>query len=706
MAQPTFGVFSSRSSDPANPSSQHGTPELCPDRCRESITFHSRKKGLILKRAPIIVQETAVGIVDVDGIRAVTTSKKGRPVSSDALRGTSGNVRGFIDILDAQSEIKPSGFQNRVKAAGVRDYGEDVADRNIGENGVDLTSAKVQEFYATNGSHGDRQDGTSAPVVSRARLGDKESPFKPPQRQDSLELEGRTRSLTSTSLSQIPFRTTIFSPERSDRHETIFEDGHEPVRGRRRQSLGSYIPTTPTPAPLGLHKRATDSPASPSARRNGRRSSASGDGPLNELGIYTPPSSRSVTDSPKSPRTTQKPVYVVKHNYSLPVQQRPKTSASQMSTQAAEIFPAARPPSRGGRYSLSSTGAPAASHHVEWSRKAEPEGGDGASGWVGRVEVESLVDPADVSSPAPSPHVMRSGHSLREGYDDRLRLGSPFGKTQLDEIYEHVPMRTSSVRDWSISSATPTVSSCSSFQRPQSRHTTNTSVDLATMSSFMNDSRSSLHSATGDDKSFCTALESKLPPPLSPLYDITPGGGGGFSIDDYLSSDDDVDADSFITTRHRRSGAEEELLFSESGYGEGGLQLPGLFDSLTSEPDPTFTSPSRPSLRNSYGSPVCFQRRLSLDPRVEAPYLSFDEEDDDLGDYDIPFRADLALGRRGTRRISAIGTVYQRIEEEMEEDKVDVSTAIKLRKEAKAKQRAMARVSRSQKKLADESGPL
>ncbi|GJC94341.1 hypothetical protein ColKHC_03167 [Colletotrichum higginsianum] len=44
-------------------------------------------------------------------------------------------ARGFIDLLDAQSEIKPSGFQSRVKASGVRDYGEDVADRNIGENG-------------------------------------------------------------------------------------------------------------------------------------------------------------------------------------------------------------------------------------------------------------------------------------------------------------------------------------------------------------------------------------------------------------------------------------------------------------------------------------------------------------------------------------------------------------------------------------------
>ncbi|POS78385.1 hypothetical protein DHEL01_v203214 [Diaporthe helianthi] len=35
------------------------------------------------------------------------------------------------DILDAQEEIHPTDFRSRVQAAGARDYGEDVADRNI-----------------------------------------------------------------------------------------------------------------------------------------------------------------------------------------------------------------------------------------------------------------------------------------------------------------------------------------------------------------------------------------------------------------------------------------------------------------------------------------------------------------------------------------------------------------------------------------------
>ncbi|KAE9569092.1 hypothetical protein CGCF415_v009757 [Colletotrichum fructicola] len=635
-----------------------------------------------------------------------------------SIQSNSSMARGFIDILDAQSEIKPSGFQNRVKAAGVRDYGEDVADRNIGENGVDLASAKVQAFYATNGgSPHDRQDGAPAPSVSMAQFGDKDQPFKPPRRHDSLDMGGRTKSLTSASVGQIPFRTTIFNPDRSQRHETIMEDVPESARSRRRQSLGSYslgsfIPTTPSNGPLDVHKIA-DSSVSPSTRRQKRRSTTGGEAPLNELGIF----STRPTESPSSPKTSQKPVYVVKHNYSLPVQQRPKTSGHAQ----PETYQAVRPPSRGGSVanstfssptqktpskrhtlSLSATGVPSFRNGELSSRNVIPDDDNDARGRVGRVEVESFVDSGDGSSPAPSPHVMRNGPSWRESQDERLKgNGSPRKNNKLDEICEHVPIRTSSLRHWSISSATPTMSSTSSFPRPQSRHTATTSVDLATMSSFMNDSCSSLHSGTADHTSFCTALESALP---SPVDAATPGAG--FNIDDYLSSDDDVDADSFITTRHRDSGLgatqEEELLFSDSGYGEAGLQLPGLFDSLSAVPEPSYVSPSRPSMRqsHSFGSPVRFQRRFSLDPRVEAPIFSLDEEDDGPGDYDIlPARADLALGRRGTRRISAIGTVYQSIEEEREE-KVDVRTAIRLRKEAKAKQRAMARLSRVQRRKA------
>lgn len=64
---------------------------------------------------------------------------------SDSLNRGSG----FVDILDAQGEIRPSNFRSRLEATGARDYGEDVAERNIGVNGVNLNSPTVTAYYAT-----------------------------------------------------------------------------------------------------------------------------------------------------------------------------------------------------------------------------------------------------------------------------------------------------------------------------------------------------------------------------------------------------------------------------------------------------------------------------------------------------------------------------------------------------------------------------
>ncbi|KAK6220208.1 hypothetical protein QIS74_05710 [Colletotrichum tabaci] len=635
-----------------------------------------------------------------------------------SLQNTGMAARGFIDLLDAQSEIKPSGFQSRVKASGVRDYGEDVADRNIGENGVDLTSERVRAFYASTSTPRAQYTGVFASPSARGSPTDKHERFQPSRRLHSMDTEGRTKSLT-TSSAQVPFRTNMFNPEGSLSREPIMESVAESVRVRRRQSLGAYIPVTPSSlaadGPLDAHRLTVDTDGPQRVRQHKRRSTLSGEAPMNELGIFSA-SGGANAESSSSSKTPPKPAYLVKHNYSLPVQQRPKTSGHT----PVESYQGVRPPSRAGSVASSKFSSPtqkspsqqhtlfatgAAARHTERPQRAMPDGGSGTRGWVGRVEVEGFVDSADVASPAPSPHVMRSGHSWRENLDDSCQRpnihGSPYGKGKLDEIYEHVPLRGSSLHHWSASSATPTMSSTSSFPRPHSRHTTTTSVDLATMSSFMNDSHSSLFSGTGDHTSFRTALESALPSPI----DLA-ASGGGFNIDDYLSSDDDIDADSFITTRKRDSahsgGHEDELLFSDKGYGEGGLQLPGLFDSLCNVPDPDTTSPERPGLRYSLSNTSRFAKRLSLDPWIEAPTSPLDEDDDEDDDiYDIPMRSDLALGRRGTRRISALGTMYQSIEEEKEE-KVDVRTAVRLRKEAKARQRAMTRRSKSQQRRPDD----
>ncbi|GAB0137118.1 hypothetical protein EsDP_00005400 [Epichloe bromicola] len=68
-------------------------------------------------------------------------------ISNDAAALARSSAHGHVDLLDAHGGIRPCDFRSRVQAAGVRDYGEDVAERNLGENGVDVQSAAAREFY-------------------------------------------------------------------------------------------------------------------------------------------------------------------------------------------------------------------------------------------------------------------------------------------------------------------------------------------------------------------------------------------------------------------------------------------------------------------------------------------------------------------------------------------------------------------------------
>lgn len=63
---------------------------------------------------------------------------------------STGAANGYIDILDVKG-VTSADFRARVKATGARDYGEDVAERNMGINGVDLNSPAARAFYTLSG---------------------------------------------------------------------------------------------------------------------------------------------------------------------------------------------------------------------------------------------------------------------------------------------------------------------------------------------------------------------------------------------------------------------------------------------------------------------------------------------------------------------------------------------------------------------------
>ena len=255
-----------------------------------------------------------------------------------------------------------------------------------------------------------------------------------------------------------------------------------------------------------------------------------------------------------------------------------------------------------------------------------------------------------------------------------------------------------------MTSATPTTSSTSSHTFPRSAHTANTSVDLSNAyPSGRPSSRSSANSAFGR-QSFCTAPESRKV--TSP----------GFNIDDYLSSDDDA----FDVPRRSRAEGEEALLFKVGGYGMSASQLPGLLDGM-SAPAPEIrshrprSSASLPAerLRLSFAHPVmngggARRRRYGVDPGLvddyyydNDPYEAYSASgrDDALSSV-IPGLPDGTGqdGRRHTRRISALGghrghgrydSFSGDVIEEERLEKIDINTAVRMRKEAKAKKRAL-----------------
>ncbi len=167
------------------------------------------------------------------------------PSSSVASARNSAD-RGYKDLLDAQSEIKPADFKSRVKAAGARDYGEDVADRNMGENGVDLASPQVQAFYASSTTSKPTQHAPHLPGLSRPRPRD-EAFIRPVSKQASFETSLRTKSLNSANHHPFPQA----GPSHMSRPSPLglldnapFLDVRVPTtKSSRRQSLHTYVPT-------------------------------------------------------------------------------------------------------------------------------------------------------------------------------------------------------------------------------------------------------------------------------------------------------------------------------------------------------------------------------------------------------------------------------------------------------------------------------
>lgn len=149
---------------------------------------------------------------------------------SNSIRSDGG--KGFKDILDAHSEIAPSNFWARVKATGARDYGEDVADRNLGQNGYDLESTQVQSYYAK----------SSAPIPNNASV----ASLSQRSSRTSMREATQTKWPKAPTLRPVPKGFAASVPRYKSTESGLYNNVKTTGGGHliRRVSVNTYMPAT------------------------------------------------------------------------------------------------------------------------------------------------------------------------------------------------------------------------------------------------------------------------------------------------------------------------------------------------------------------------------------------------------------------------------------------------------------------------------
>ncbi|KAF4123016.1 hypothetical protein GMORB2_6564 [Geosmithia morbida] len=461
----------------------------------------------------------------------------------------SGPVRGHIDLLDAQGALKPSDFKTRLQAAGARDYGEDVAERNIGGGGVDLKCPAVAAFYALTGGgplayksdgsavdvHGNRYAADDIPDNLSTRVQGKDSDELPAPVNDSIQ----TR--------RFPARSSSLDP----RHAFALDDSAVPGTARG--------PSSPMADKVAMAKE---------QRR------------------------RSVHGGFSSPATSQQP----------PPRTRPM-SMHPLSQQSSFDEPADVPDiprassSIPGKYkstSLSEDISSSASRRrsgSQQSRKTRPRAHDD---FQAAMDFDALSGGEDISTapyqsrPQPRQDPLHNSQPSRSSAPpiSHPRKRSVGMRTQLDDISEALP-RTSTTssghhRLGSRHAARSSLESGHSISADTNRHrrrSERTGSDTSTGSARPADlylrsrsSASTYHGGRRTGHSFHAQPEGDPPSP----------------IDGYATSTtDSLDIDYDLDVRRRRQCEDEDLVFKESDYDSGfglpglggfGGGLPGLFD--------------------------------------------------------------------------------------------------------------------------------
>ncbi|CAF3621352.1 unnamed protein product, partial [Fusarium graminearum] len=601
----------------------------------------------------------------------------------------------FVDVLDAQGEFKPSNFRSRVTATGSREYGEDVAERNLGDNGLNLKSAATKALYRLSGSGrlvlpADEQD---------YEEDDDCAPYPGVPHGDS----GTKRDNWSKSGSSA-WRRSYSGP--------VVNDLPRPSKSHLREKRSESPLATLKPAPLSKQDRRRSFNAFASPQEEEERPKP------RPLSLHQSISSFSY-ERPQSPPTLLPPVSPPASP--PPVQRsRPKTSEGrsrrrsfgrvEIDTVEEDNEDFAPFPSVPSRFRLSEQKStsylePSYSYDRHDSLNARPESYHGGL---------ALSFPRnDMSQPSrPS-----SSSSVDKSYN-RTRTMTSARSQRLDDINEHIPVRTSSL--WRVQPCvTPSTMSSgfsNAFPKSVGQHTPSTSIDASLPPSIKISPEHeqkkilddiSYYNPGDDDFSADTLVPSRREVERHLGHPMNEG----LNLDLYLSDASEDSMDSFVAWKEKRRN--EESLLMKDHYGTTGAGLPGLFEPVpifkaeieppsvpqtpaapvVSKRPKTPKSPRRPSTRSSKSTPQRSQQKSrqghsrANTPRRTNQTSTLDNQDSDSWEDDVPpapavpgfvSLADLGINIRDLGW-DQFGLT------DADDAKVDMQTALKIRRAMKNK---------------------
>ncbi|KAI1420975.1 hypothetical protein F5Y12DRAFT_718993 [Xylaria sp. FL1777] len=515
-------------------------------------------------------------------------------IYSDSARSSgNGKTKGYVDLLDAQSMIKPSDFYGRVQATGARNYGEDVADRNRAEKNSDLdTTTIVQDKHA---------GGEWNSVISKDIDDDSDDEPRRPRIRHSISSGLRSQKTGSQTTDSFPKRTSSrlpYNPNETPKVMTRTQSARSERAARRKSmpsSLASASAEVPRSSSRGRKGKGKDHEFFPDSLRNHALAAMVHEREYSKPNISS--KRQSLALLPVEHQSLHDLNDLDKPLPALPASSRNRSRRRTIShnNTVVESRLLAKRRSLQGINSTSRGEIYEDTYQQKKSLQAAQPSRDRNSV---RRQLGSTTDLQDFfySSPAQQPdHQSQIMYPLAKYTDDQgnlsqsnhLRKESIISLSSQSIMVAHktgnpIPERTTSLGHWSLTSETALSTLSSNPFRPQSGHTTNTSIDLSPTfpRAHLNESIPPV-----PDISFLKSLESTskdTPTILSPSRSLSTSHrhqSSQFFLGDYASSDDES------SPNISRGSYEKDLLFSETSFSISGDQvagLPGLFDMAVS----------------------------------------------------------------------------------------------------------------------------